>query len=273
MMMKTNFIKHLLPFLLIAALFFVQCKQDKTKSVRQGKTEQAQQPKTTGNLQGEDVVKKARKPRTTTTLEHLVRPANIDNAPSLILLHGYRSNEESFFQIAKSIPENYTVISVRAPKKKGPKAYAWYDLDWANNKAYETVEFEYARQTIVDFIEFASNKYGLNKSQVHLCGFSQGAILSYAVGLTRPDLVRGIAPLSGRIVKETKANMVDGHKLKSLKVFVAHGDKDQVISVEESRTAVPFLKELGVNTTYVEEPNLGHSSNQNILTKLIEWLQ
>lgn len=263
--------KHLFPFLLIVALCFVQCKQGQTESVELDKTVKVQQDKTERIVQ-EDVVKPVEKVRTTTNLEHLVRPGNIENPPSLFLLHGYRSNEQSFFQIAKSIPENFTVISVRAPKAKGNKAYVWYDLDWENNKAYETVEFEYARQTIIDFIKFARNKYDLNKDQIHLCGFSQGGILSYAVGLTRPDLVKGIAPLSGRIVKETKDQISPAEELKSLKVFIAHGAKDQIISVEESRKAVPLLKKNGINPTYVEEPNLGHSSNQNILKKLIEWL-
>lgn len=264
--------KHLFPFLLIASLlFFVQCKQDNanTNSV-QYHTQATEEGKTTNATKA--LEKQTRKVRTSTELKHLVRKGNVENAPSLILLHGYKSNEESFFQIAKSIPENFTVISVRAPKVKGNKAFAWYDLDWANNKAYEKVEFDYARQSIIDFIEFAIHKYDVDKEQIHLCGFSQGAILSYAVGLTRPDMVKGIAPLSGKIAKETNASLASADALKSLKVFIAHGEKDQIISVEESRKAVSLLKDLNLDPTFVEEANLGHSSNQNILRKLIEWL-
>ena len=32
-----------------------------------------------------------------------------------------------------------------------------------------------------------------DEREVYLCGFSQEAIMSYSVALTRPDLVKGIA--------------------------------------------------------------------------------
>lgn len=207
-------------------------------------------------------------------LKHLVREGNVPDtkSPALILLHGYRSNEVSFFSLAKSVPQEFTVISVQAPISKGPKAYAWYNLDMANGLAYDPAELEQARLQVIEFIEQATKKYNLDTEQIYLSGFSQGGIMSYAVGLTRPDLVKGIAPLSGRLSKETKEGLSKNKALKTLKVFIAHGTKDNVISVEEARTAKDFLLENGITPTYVED-DLAHSVNDNILRSLITWLK
>ena len=51
------------------------------------------------------------------TLHHLVRAPKIilDKNPLLLLLHGYGSNEEDLFSFASELPEEYYVISARAP--------------------------------------------------------------------------------------------------------------------------------------------------------------
>lgn len=207
------------------------------------------------------------------TLHHLVRPAaeGVENPPAVILLHGYRSNAENFFSLSKSISDQFTVISVQGPLEKDETAFAWYEL--LPNSYYDGAELEKARLSIIEFIEQVSEKYKLNKENIYLCGFSQGAIMSYAVGLTRPDLVKGIAPLSGRIAKETSSSVSKNEDLKALRVFIAHGDEDKVISVKESRAAKAFFTAKGMETTYVEERKLGHSINQNILKSLLKWLE
>ena len=43
------------------------------------------------------------------------------------------------------------------------------------------------------------------------------------------------------------------HVLGSPKVFVAHGTKDDVITVDRARQSVKLLRELGLDVTYIED--------------------
>ena len=51
------------------------------------------------------------------SLHHIIREAKTSNekAPLLILLHGYGSNEEDLFSFASELPEEFFIVSVRAP--------------------------------------------------------------------------------------------------------------------------------------------------------------
>lgn len=47
-----------------------------------------------------------------------------DKNPLLILLHGYGSNEEDLFSFASELPNDYYIISVRAPFELQPYGHA-----------------------------------------------------------------------------------------------------------------------------------------------------
>jgi phospholipase/carboxylesterase len=51
------------------------------------------------------------------SLEYKVREPKIllDKNPLLLLLHGYGSNEDDLFSFASELPDEYFVISARAP--------------------------------------------------------------------------------------------------------------------------------------------------------------
>ena len=57
------------------------------------------------------------------------------------------------------------------------------------------------RDKLIAFIPEAAEAYDADPKRVYLLGFSQGAIMSLLVGLKRPDLVVGIVPMSGRLLR------------------------------------------------------------------------
>ncbi len=66
------------------------------------------------------------------SLHHLVREPKIkkDKNPLLLLLHGYGSNEEDLFSFASELPEDYYVVSARAPYDMMYGSYAWYAINF-----------------------------------------------------------------------------------------------------------------------------------------------
>lgn len=210
---------------------------------------------------------------TTLVLHYLVKEPIVksENTPVLILLHGVGSNEQDLFSLTNQLPDNYLIISARAPISLGGNSFAWYQVDFSTGKpVFNFEQEENSRAILTKFITQIKEKYAVS-DKIYLGGFSQGAIMSYSVGLIRPDLVKGIAVLSGRMLEEIKPLIASNDKLKDLKVFISHGTNDQVLNIQYARTSAAFLKTLNVNPTYHEYTEM-HRINNDMLSDLVKWV-
>jgi len=97
------------------------------------------------------------------SLHHLVREPKVklDNNPAIILLHGYGSNEEDLFSFATELPDEYYVISARAPYDMMYGSYAWYaiNFDADENKFSDLDQARSSRDLIAEFIDECVSKY------------------------------------------------------------------------------------------------------------------
>jgi phospholipase/carboxylesterase len=195
------------------------------------------------------------------------------NPPLLILLHGVGSNEEDLFSLAPALPENYLIVSARAPIALSPNSYAWYQVDFSTGKPiYNFDQQEKSRNTLIQFIEFIKKEKGITSNEIYLCGFSQGAIMSYNIALTRPDLIKGAALMSGRLIEEIKPFAVVKDKFQHLKLFISHGTNDNVLPIDYARKANDYFISLGIHPLY-KEYNAVHTIDQGMLTDLSNWLK
>ena len=207
-------------------------------------------------------------------LHHLVREPKIksDKPPLIILLHGYRSNEQDLFSLAPSLPDKFLVVSARGPYTISEGSYMWYQADFSKEKPIINKEqAESSRKVILEFIEQLKIEHSFDETQVYLVGFSQGAIMSYNVGLTEPMKIKGFAAMSGRIPDEIETKVASKDKLQHLSVFISHGTIDNVLKIENARNAKEYLKKLNIIPTYKEYPE-PHTISQEMLTDLIDWL-
>ncbi len=125
------------------------------------------------------------------SLEYLIREPKIklDKNPLLLLLHGYGSNEQDLFSFATELPDDYYIVSARAPYNMQYGSYAWYaiNFDADQNKFSDHEQAKISRDLIAHFIDELVANYPIDTKNVTLVGFSQGAILSYAVALSYPE--------------------------------------------------------------------------------------
>jgi len=207
-------------------------------------------------------------------LHYITRPSSLkENAPLLIMCHGYGSDENDLFSFASELPEELFIISLRAPYAMQPYGNAWYAINfdaekgkWSDNEqAVESVNL------IAEFIDYACNSYAVDSNKVTLLGFSQGTILSYAVALTYPDKVNNIVALSGYINEDIVPNSIEEKEVAHLNFFCSHGSMDQVIPVTWAQKAPEFLKALNINHAYKEYP-VGHGVAPQNFYDLKAWL-
>ena len=96
--------------------------------------------------------------------------------------------------------------------------------------------------------------------------------MSYSIGLTRPDLIKGIAVMSGRLLEEIKPLIATNDKLQQLKVFISHGTNDSTLPIQYAKDANAFLKTLNIKPVF-KEYQAGHEINNLMLSDLINWLK
>jgi phospholipase/carboxylesterase len=207
-------------------------------------------------------------------LNYLTREPKLktEKPPILILLHGVGSNEYDLFSFADQLPDNFLVVSARAPYTLGNNSYAWYQVDFSTGKpVFNKTQEEKSRNTIIQFIGDLKQSLLFDDRHVFLGGFSQGAIMSYSVGLTRPDLVKGIFIMSGRLLDEVKPQIASGQQLENLFVFMSHGKDDQTLGFQYANAAYAYLKTLNLKPSF----NLyegGHFISREMLSDLVTWL-
>ena len=188
------------------------------------------------------------------SLYHLVREPKIkkEKNPLLLLLHGYGSNEEDLFSFATELPEDYYVISARAPFDLSYGSYAWYaiNFDADENKFSDIGQARASRDIIANFIDELVANYPIDSENVTLIGFSQGCILSYAVAVSYPEKVQRVVAMSGYWNPDIAVDDYLENDCSKLRIFASHGTVDQVIPVEWARKSIPALQVLGIEIVF-----------------------
>jgi len=209
-------------------------------------------------------------------LYHLIREPKMkrEKNPLLLLLHGYGSNEEDLFSFATELPEDYYVISVRGPYSLGYGAsFAWYSIDFtADEKKFSNLdEARQSRELISGFIDTLVKDHPIDPAAITLVGFSQGAILSYAIALSNPSRVKQVAALSGYLNPDIAKEGFEQNDFGKLRFFSSHGSVDQVVPVDWARKTKPMLDKLGIPCEYKEYP-VGHGVAPQNFFDFKKWL-
>lgn len=213
--------------------------------------------------------------RTNLSLTHLVREPGGgagSTPPLLLLLHGVGSNEEDLFGLAPYIDERFLVVSARAPVVLGYGSYGWFRIEFTD--AGMVADIEQAKQSLgmlPGFVDELVETYRADGRRVYLAGFSQGAMMSLALALTRPEKVAGVVAMSGRLPTHALEHEPDREALAGKPVLVTHGLYDPVLPIEQGRAARDYLGALPVELTYREYP-MGHEVSMESLRDVTAWL-
>lgn len=185
-----------------------------------------------------------------------VRPASDPNRPPrlLVQLHGWTGNETVMWIFTRRFPKDYWILSPRAPFPSSQGGYSWTASESGINTHLD--EFQDAVNGLLARIETWSSPVDLNKSQMGLIGFSQGAAFSYALTIMHPQRIHRLGGLAGFLPDGAEDALKD-NSLQGLPVYIAHGTKDERVPIERARQAVALLERAGATVTYCESEK-GH---------------
>ena len=193
-------------------------------------------------------------------LPYIIRDSKMPSPPILFMLHGYGSDEQDLFGFTPHLPSEFAIYSIRAPKTLTFGEYYWYEVNFEDKDKYMNIEqAESSMQSIIEFIQLVKKKEKYKYSPVWIMGFSQGAILGIAISVMHPDLVTRVIALSGYFEKKLMPDEKRSDQYKNLKIFVSHGESDNVIPFAVARQTPNKLRELGISVESKSYPNIGHT--------------
>jgi phospholipase/carboxylesterase len=204
------------------------------------------------------------------SLEHLVRPAGGDPEGALILFHGRGTSEHDLYPLLDALDPERRLLGAtpRGPLVLPPGGAHWYVVREIGYPDRETFMSSY--ELAGSWLDGLADETGIPPARTIVGGFSQGAVMSWALGLGggRPRPA-GIIALSGFVPT------VDGFQLDLSPplppVAIGHGTYDPVISVEFGRQAKQLLEEAGADVLYRESP-MPHSVDPSFIAELQPWV-
>jgi phospholipase/carboxylesterase len=187
--------------------------------------------------------------------------------PAVLLLHGRGADERDLVGLAGAFDPRLLVVSARAPLSLG-WGFQWYELVEVGTPG--PAGFARSLDLLHRFVPEIVAGYGIDPARLVLLGFSQGAVMSAAVALSRPDLAAGAVLLSGYL-PPTADLEIDESAVRGFPFFVGHGTDDPLIPISWGRQAREELSRLGTDVAYREYP-IAHQISESELAELSGWV-
>jgi len=205
-------------------------------------------------------------------LAHRLRQPAGEPAGALVLLHGRGADEHDLLPLLELLDPDRRLLgaTARGPLSLPPGGAHWYAVRQIGYPDPGTFLPTYER--LAGWIDSLLGEHGVPHDRTVIGGFSQGTVMSYAVGLGegRPRPA-GVVALSG-FMPTVEGFALDLESRERPQVAIGHGSLDPVIGVEWGREARERLEAAGVEVDYSESP-IGHQIDPGFLATLPGWVE
>ena len=200
-----------------------------------------------------------------------VRPAAGEPEGALVLFHGRGADENDLFPLLDALdPERRFVgATPRGPLSLPPGGAHWYALGRIGTPEATTFYASYG--AAAEWLDGFLAEHGVVHDRLVLGGFSQGGVMTYALGLGR-----GRPRPSALTVFSSFIPSVEGFELDLTPplppVAIGHGTLDPVIGVEWGRQAREVLEAAGAEVLYRETP-MYHQLDPEFVLEVSAWIR
>jgi phospholipase/carboxylesterase len=209
---------------------------------------------------------------------------NDDNAPWVVLFHGYGADCNDLHSLGDVIPTKKTVNYLfpngilEVPIGPGWTGRAWWNIDMME------IQKAAAQGTHRDFSDITPK--GMDKAydaamemlrqlrvpwnQIILGGFSQGAMLATELYLRAPEKPAGLAILSGTLLHQEEWKKLIPARAGE-KFFQSHGQMDPTLGFKQAQQLETLLNQNGMKGSLLGFKG-GHEIPAQVVTKLGEYI-
>lgn len=196
-----------------------------------------------------------------------MRPPNAPwNNRVVLFLHGWTGDENIMWIFARKVPVNCWMVAPRGPLKSPEGGYAWAIP--TNGRRPDIAQYLENASALIEQLPAWIPEFSA-RTRLDVVGFSQGAVMTYAMCLRKAPLKA--APLAGYLPPGFSEH-VNGLDLAGMQLFIAHNADDRMVSVEESQKAALLFKQHGAQVEYCESTG-GHKLSSTCFHGLDNFLR
>jgi len=186
----------------------------------------------------------------------------------VMVLHGLGDSKDGWKPIADhlAIPDTGWIF-VQAPDCYHD-GWSWFDLRLPDPRPDTTQVFR-GRDRLRHLLNHLETTRGIRCEDLTLMGFSQGCLMTMAVGLTHARPFAGLIGISGWICDSESYPAAFGPAADQQRILMTHGTHDEVIPIEVTRPQAARLQGLGLDLTW-QEYEKAHNLDPNEELKVIK---
>lgn len=172
-------------------------------------------------------------------------PAQKESQKLMIVLHGKGDSIKPFMEFDEELqmPEmNYLLLN--APKKY-LDGYSWY-----GDPPFQKDGVVRIRQKMLQLLQELEAQ-GWKSENIFLFGFSQGCLVSADLAINYPKKLGGVVGISGYFHFFPRWKKSLGSNRRTPWLFT-HGNKDDVLPIEDTRFGIEKLRSAGMRVDFVE---------------------
>jgi phospholipase/carboxylesterase len=195
---------------------------------------------------------------------HRFLPGEDESGPTLLLLHGTGGTEEDLIPLGQELAPGAAILS---PRGKVSEYGAPRFFRRLAEGVFDHEDLLFRTHELAGFVEAASEEYGFDLSKVVAVGYSNGANVAASTILLHPGLLRAAVLFRAMVPFEPEV-MPD---LSGMPVFMASGQRDQMIPPDNSQRLADILREAGAEVD-LRWRNTGHGLTYEEVGEAKEWL-
>ena len=199
-----------------------------------------------------------------------LRASQSPNPRLLVMIHGWTGDENSMWVFTRGLSPDYWIIAPRAPHNADKSGYSWRPLQPGTWGMPSLEQLYPAAEGLIRLVDEYQAATGVDASTFDVMGFSQGGAMTAVLGMTFPQRIRKMGILAG-FVPAGLDRQIANRALQGKDIFVAHGTRDELVSIERARTSIGLLEQAGANIVYCED-EVGHKLSANCLRALEAYL-
>lgn len=179
-----------------------------------------------------------------------------------VLLHGYGDRGDGLVALGSDLVRARpglaaVALEARLPRPEGGRM--WWPIDiervraarlrgeWPQLSRERPVGADEARDAVVLALRALADQ-GVQREQVVLAGFSQGAMLAVDVGLAHPELLGAVVAWSGAIIDREHWEQ---RAAPGVRFVVAHGQRDAMLPFSEGEALHSLLRNIDAGARWV----------------------
>jgi phospholipase/carboxylesterase len=191
-------------------------------------------------------------------------------AGAIVLLHGRGTSEQDMAPLLDVFDPRERLVGAfpRGPLQLPPIGQHWYAVE---DGRPDPETFQATFERLGPWLARLAERTGVPIERTVLGGFSQGAVMAWALGLGagRPRPA-GILVMSGALPAVPGFDLqLDG--LAGLPVAITHGTQDPIIPIALGHDARDRVRAAGGNVVY-RETDVPHIVDPRVVPGLVSWL-